>query len=182
MKSNDKIPFDSFVKSEHCLQDDLPRSQGVFKNSERKGKDLSIIALLAVALLSIVFCVFYFKDSYAQVDYNFNASGNNILSIVSSEVSSEAYSEVPSQISSQAVSEASSQVSSGVSTSAEGKININTADIEELCELKYIGEAKALNIVSYRLANGSFKSIEEIKNVKGIGDAIFDIIKDDISI
>ncbi|MFC1656563.1 helix-hairpin-helix domain-containing protein [Patescibacteria group bacterium] len=59
-----------------------------------------------------------------------------------------------------------------------GKININIASQTELESLPGIGEVKASSIISYRESHGGFKSIEEIKNVKGIGDATFDNIKD----
>ncbi len=64
---------------------------------------------------------------------------------------------------------------------ADKIININTASASELAEnLKGIGEAKAEKIVSYRQEKGKFLSIEEIKNVKGIGDKIFEGIKERI--
>jgi len=61
-------------------------------------------------------------------------------------------------------------------------ININTADLTELMELKGIGEAKAQNIVTYREDNKVFETIEEIKEVSGIGKGIFEGLKDDIVI
>ncbi len=61
-------------------------------------------------------------------------------------------------------------------------ININTATIEELQNLSGVGESKALAIIAYREEFGKFKSIEEIKNVKGIGDGVFEKIKDNITI
>jgi competence protein ComEA len=48
-------------------------------------------------------------------------------------------------------------------------ININTATVEQLAQLKGIGEAKAQAIVAYRQANGKFSSPEDITKVKGIG-------------
>lgn len=57
------------------------------------------------------------------------------------------------------------------------KVNINTADAGVLTGLKGISDTVAQNIVDYREENGDFENIEDIKNVKGIGDKIFDSIK-----
>lgn len=62
------------------------------------------------------------------------------------------------------------------------KININIASTEELTKLSGVGLAKAEAIVSYRNTNGYFKTIEDIKNVSGLGDALFDKIKDNITV
>ncbi len=61
-------------------------------------------------------------------------------------------------------------------------ININTASKEELCSLAGVGEAKADSIVEYRDTKGFFKKIDDLKNVSGIGDAVFDKIKDSITV
>ncbi|MBE6157160.1 MAG: hypothetical protein E7161_05445 [Firmicutes bacterium] len=61
-------------------------------------------------------------------------------------------------------------------------VNINIASKEELMTLSGIGEAKAEDIIEYRNSLGSFKSAEEIKNVSGIGDALFNKIKDNITV
>lgn len=58
------------------------------------------------------------------------------------------------------------------------QVNINTATIEELDKLPGVGEATANKIVSHRNDNGQFKSIEEIKNVNGIGDKKFEEMKE----
>ena len=57
------------------------------------------------------------------------------------------------------------------------KININTASKEELMTLPGIGEAKAMAILTYRQQNGPFSSIEEVKQVEGIKEAVFSKIK-----
>lgn len=67
------------------------------------------------------------------------------------------------------------QKSSPVSTE---KINLNTATAEQLQSLPGIGPAIAKGIVDYRTKSGKFKTIEEIINVKGIGEKKFQKIKD----
>lgn len=61
-------------------------------------------------------------------------------------------------------------------------ININTATQTELEQLSGIGPSTALKIINYREENGKFKSIEDIKNVPGIGDSKFNNIKDMIEV
>lgn len=61
------------------------------------------------------------------------------------------------------------------------KISLNTATKEQLMTLPGIGESKALAIIEYR-TNNLFKSIEEITNIKGIGNSIYENIKEYITI
>lgn len=61
-------------------------------------------------------------------------------------------------------------------------VNINTAAAEELVTLDGIGEKTAQNIVEYREANGPFATIEDIKNVKGVGEKKFEKIKERITV
>ncbi len=63
-----------------------------------------------------------------------------------------------------------------------GLININTASAAQLMELKGIGEVKAAAIIRYREENGGFKSIDEILNVKGIGEKTFEKICGQITV
>lgn len=58
------------------------------------------------------------------------------------------------------------------------KININEANIEELETLPGIGETRAKDIINYRNTIGFFEEIEDILNVKGIGESTFDKLKD----
>ena len=59
----------------------------------------------------------------------------------------------------------------------ENFVNINSASEEELTSLKHIGPAMALRIIEYRETHGGFMNIDEIKNVRGIGQAVFEDIK-----
>lgn len=62
------------------------------------------------------------------------------------------------------------------------KVNINTASKEKLETLPGIGETTAQKIIDYRESNGKFNSIEDLKNVSGIGDAKFNSLKDKITV
>lgn len=65
---------------------------------------------------------------------------------------------------------------------SDGKININTADSDELQELTGVGPVTAQKIIDYRTENGRFSAIEDIKNVSGIGDKTFEKFKENIKI
>lgn len=71
--------------------------------------------------------------------------------------------------------------SNTTNTNQNGLISINTASLDELLTLPGIGEAKAKSIILYREEN-EFNTIEDIMNVKGIGQALFDTIKEYITI
>ena len=62
------------------------------------------------------------------------------------------------------------------------KININTASLEELIKLNGLGETKAKSIIEYRTNNGLFNTVEDLLNVKGIGQKIFEGIKDFVEV
>lgn len=61
-------------------------------------------------------------------------------------------------------------------------VNINTATKAELMTLTGIGEVKAKAIIDYRNENGNFSSTEEIMNVSGIGEKIYEKIKNRITV
>ena len=63
-----------------------------------------------------------------------------------------------------------------------GIVNINTASLDELMRLPGIGEVKALAIIEYRKSFGGFVAAEELMEVKGIGQATYDKIKEYITI
>ena len=62
----------------------------------------------------------------------------------------------------------------------EGKVNINTATVEELKTLKGVGEKKAEAIIEYRKKNGSFKTKEGLMKVRGIGKKLFESFQERI--
>ena len=101
-----------------------------------------------------------------------NCTDNNLSEIVASDSSDYSASN----------NTTSSSDKNVTSSNTNEKININTASKEELVTLNGIGDAKANDIINYRNSNGKFNSIEDLKNVSGIGDALFAKIKDYITV
>jgi competence ComEA-like helix-hairpin-helix protein len=62
------------------------------------------------------------------------------------------------------------------------KININESGAAQLAELKGIGKVLAGRIIEYRSKNGNFREAEDLKKVKGLGQKLYDKIKDEVSI
>ena len=75
-----------------------------------------------------------------------------------------------------------SEESAQTGISADGKININTASLEELCTLTGIGETRAQAIMEYREQNGGFHSIEELMNIDGIKEKIFEKLRGEVTV
>lgn len=68
------------------------------------------------------------------------------------------------------------------SNKEDKKVNINTANQSELDQLPGIGPSIAQKIIEYREENGNFKNIQELQNVKGIGNAKYEEIKDNVTV
>lgn len=72
--------------------------------------------------------------------------------------------------------------SGGSTATTRHLVNINTATVEELDTLYGIGPVIAQNIIDYRAENGYFEKIEDLVNVSGIGQSVYEAIKDDITV
>ena len=78
--------------------------------------------------------------------------------------------------------QSSSYSNYSVASTKSNKININKATQTELETIPGVGPSTALKIIEYREQNGKFSSIEDIKNVSGIGDAKYEKMKDYITV
>jgi len=73
-------------------------------------------------------------------------------------------------------------VSAQAAAKAGDKVNINTASLAELEKLPRIGPQIAQRILDYRKENGNFKKVEDILKVRGIGEKVFEQLKDLITV
>lgn len=88
----------------------------------------------------------------------------------------------PARVSIEKFDPAKYKTASGDTSTFTEKININYAGADELARIKGIGPKTAERIVEYRHQNGSFSSIDGIKNVKGVGAALFQKIRNRITV
>ncbi len=153
MSSGDKITFDELIDSGKALPDEHKESDKIFKDEPRK-RDFTIPILCIIAALFIGVCVYYTSNAYTKISGKIKVSGTT----------------------------AQSQLDKDAEQYKNGKINLNTAGVDALCTLEEIGETRALAIMTHREVNGPFKKIEDIMNVKGIGEDTFKKIKKDVCV
>lgn len=77
---------------------------------------------------------------------------------------------------------AENDVKAETANDSDGRIDLNLATVAELMTLPGIGQTKADSIIRYREKNGSFSSVEEIKQVEGIKEGVYNRIKDHIKV
>ncbi len=135
---------------------------------------LIVIAAVLCALI-IGYNAFYVPDV--------SLSGITVSTDESSPSSNEEYIPRVPAASGAVINSSSSAASQAARNSSNGKININTATAQQLSDgLDGIGEVMAQRIVDYREKNGGFKSIDQLKNVSGIGDKTFAKLQNSVTI
>lgn len=115
--------------------------------------------MIGIALLVVAGILMYISLSQPKV-YNSDDSTEVSREIIVSSTSA-------TDLSANSVSTSTDDVS------VSFPVNLNTATYEELKAVNGIGEQRAYQIIAYRESVGNFKSVEEIKNIKGIGDATY---------
>ncbi len=127
-------------------------------------------------------------DSNARVSDAITACGNftpladkNAINLAQ-KLSDGTHIQVPTIKNSANTTSSTNNSSNSPNDKSNDLVNINTATKEELDTLPGVGPATAEKILNYRQEHGNFQSIEDLKNVKGIGEAKFNKLQDKISI
>lgn len=141
-----------------------------------KGQSL---VLLGIGLLLIACVCVYIALSQPRISSGVLIE-NSTAAPVTSVVSNASSAGVSADSSSVAASSAASAATVPASTTAQQltqisyPLNLNTATAEELMSVDGIGEQRAASIISYREYLGGFTSVEQLKDISGFGDAIYE--------
>ena len=138
--------------------------------------DISKINLVYILTDGVKLNIPSFNDLKENPDFEYIILGSGEGSL-----NSESSSSSSGVSSAESTGSSTGKIGSGISSSKQ-VVNINSASQTELELLPGIGPSLALKIIEYRNENGKFSKIEDIKNVKGIGDARFDDLKDFITV
>ena len=78
--------------------------------------------------------------------------------------------------------QSSTSGTSEVASQKGNKVNLNTADLSELQTISGIGQKRAQDILDYREANGKFNSVDDLKNVSGVGAKTLEKLKEYVTV
>jgi len=168
-KNSEKNDFDDEIKTSNSLKNDINNKIFVHVCGYVKNPDVYELDNGARAIDAIKLAGGFLKD--AKKDYI------NLAAILNDQdklyIPSKKY---------MSDGEILSDNGNNMSTGSNKMININTANKDELMRLSGIGSSRADDIINYRQNNGRFKKIEDIMQVSGIKKAMFEKIKDEISV
>ena len=139
----------------------------------KKIKNIVIILLILAAVLGLILSRIQPKVGELDEKITFYSKSPENTEISTKAEGQEGQNQTESDVN----SSDNSDTSGTVSAQENGKISLNKATKEELMSLPGIGETKALAIIEYRNRYNGFVSIEEITQVKGIGESTFNKIK-----
>ncbi len=146
-------------------------------------KYIALILCLLLLAFILVFGINVIFNSDEEKKVNVSVDGNNYslpLGSTYKDLKDKVGEDISDNFNENAILKDNQQIES--TENSLDKVSINTASKEELMTLPGIGEKTAIKIIEYRENYGLFWSIEDIKNVSGIGDKKFEKLKDLISV
>jgi competence protein ComEA len=161
------------------LDDELNTSKKIRFEIDRRSLVAGVVAFLLIAALGVYFAYNAFAASRSSGEAVPKKSAS-LATSTSEPAENAGSSPSPTVANPPASCPESPAVQSAID--ANGVVNINLASETDLTTLSGVGPAIAKRIIEYREQNGNFRSVEEIKEVKGIGDAMYSKIKDKIRV
>lgn len=135
------------------------------QNEIKSDKHLTgILIAVALIILGVIFIIVALNQPRVNTDKPINSSVKSSVSD-NSEVSSN-----------KATSNTSTNTYNNNSSSVSFPINLNTCTAEELMAIDHVGETRANAIIAYREHLGGYTSVDQLKNISGIGDSVYESI------
>ena len=151
------------------------------KSSRRQTILLIGIALIIIGIIFIVIALTQ-PRTVTTTEVTYSSSSSTATDSDSSSDGDSSSSSESSSASSSSSSGTTTASSSETTTDENYVINLNTCTADDLTVLDGIGDAKASAIIAYRETLGGYTSVEQIKNISGIGDATYENIKDHLTV
>lgn len=131
---------------------------------------------------SVSFCGFRGKGEEFAFVCQEETDGEGQAAVTEPAGQQEAVPEVSVETTADSQAESGTQETETETSREDGRININTAGVEELTTLKGVGESRANAIIAFREEHGSFENPEDIMQIAGIKEGIYAKIKDQIKV
>ena len=179
IKGEVKNPGVYEVEINERIKDVIKKAGGLTKNA-----DISLINLSKKVTDEMSIKIYSKSEVNSALDYvksKYKPQVIEVIKEVEKEVEKECKCEICNNTDLFVEEKENNQKEEKLETINNNKININTATKEELMTVKGVGESKAIKIIEYR-EKTKFNSIEDIKEVPGIGDAMFEKIKEFITV
>lgn len=137
--------------------------------------DTMIMVGIALLVLAGVMAYLSLSSPHVYVDEQSTSAATQLSRISSaSSTTEESVTQNTKLANTVSTSVAEEKIGSQSDVSVQYPINLNTATMEQLKTIDGIGESRAYQIIAYREKLGGYTSVEQIKDIKGIGNAIFD--------
>lgn len=156
------------------------KSKKRFRIRYEVSKEAIIAVTSAFILMASVSSFFVISDIFKTNQYSHTKSSNNTVKEKSDTTDIKSNSKTSSDETKNNLNMDINENSDGIS--ADGKVNINYASIDELTTIKGIGPKTAQKIVDYRKEHGNFTDKSQIMNIKGIGTVTYAKMKDMICV
>ncbi len=132
----------------------------------REKRELTVLVVFAALLmLGVILCNVLTAPVSSDLVISYPSTTSGLQNSQAPSVGEETSAYSPSE---------SADTQTNTADETGGKVNINTADVEELCRLPGIGEVLAGRIIGYRQEYGPYTDPAQLKNIKGIGDKVYE--------
>lgn len=134
------------------------------KRAKSDKRQTEFLVGIALIILGIIFACFALMQPRVSSEADFAVSASSVNVNISKTASSNV------------VNKSNESVSSSYSLDVNYPLNLNTCTVDELKTIENVGDTRANAIISYREYLGGYTSVEQLKNISGIGESVYESI------